>query len=149
MSLSFLVKQGCFDNDVMATVNQNAAQLNMGQGISLPVGLLSASGAITVGPGTYIITKAGVAALTLAAPTAGAPIFNAQGVNTGGGQDGTLIVVTSSTANAHTITATGLLQTGSANVNVATFAAQAGASIELMAYNGKWYVLSSNQITFS
>ncbi|MDE2022400.1 MAG: hypothetical protein KGI71_05830, partial [Patescibacteria group bacterium] len=59
---------------------------------------------------TYVITKAGVLAETLAAPTAGT-------------DDGLQIVVTSNTANAHTITATGLLQTGTASVNVATFAA--------------------------
>lgn len=101
-----------------------------------PIVLLTTNGALAVTSGNYVITKAGVLADTLAAPTAGT-------------QDGTLIVLTSSTANAHTLTATGLLQTGSANVNVATFAASAGASLTLMAYNGKWIVLSSNQITFS
>jgi hypothetical protein len=101
-------------------------------------GLLSASGA--VGPhapgATYLITKAGVAALTLAAPTVGVDDF-------------TVINLISTTAYAHTLTATGLLQTGSASVNVATFAAHAGASIRLMAYNGLWYVLAQNTITFS
>lgn len=98
---------------------------------------LSVNGAIP--PHTaanYVITKAGVLADTLAAPTATT-------------DDGIQIVVTSNTANAHTITATGLLQTGTASVNVATFAAQAGASLTLMAYQGKWNVLSSNGITFS
>jgi hypothetical protein len=55
----------------------------------------------------------------------------------------------SQTANAHTITATGLLNTGSASVNVATFAAFAGANVVLMAFNGKWNVISSVGITFS
>lgn len=98
---------------------------------------LGASGAITPSlPATYVITKAGVAAMTLAAPTAGT-------------DDGKIIVVTSDTANAHTITATGLLDTGSASVNVATFAAQKGAGVTLMAYNGRWKVLGSVGITFS
>ena len=57
--------------------------------------------------------------------------------------------MTSSTANAHTITATGLLQCGTAAVNVATFAAQAGAGLTLLAYNGKWIVQASVAITFS
>ncbi len=84
----------------------------------------------------YVITKAGVAAMTLAAPTAGT-------------DDGIEIVVTSDTANAHTITATGLLDTGTASVNVATFAAQKGAGVSLMAYNARWKVTASVGITFS
>ena len=73
---------------------------------------------------------------TLAAPTATT-------------DDGIVITVTSNTANAHTIQATGLLQTGTASVNLATFAAQPGAGLTLMAYQGKWNVLSSVGITFS
>jgi hypothetical protein len=98
--------------------------------------LLSASGAVQASGGDYVVTKAGVAALTLAAPTAAV-------------QDGAIIRISSTTANAHTLTATGLLQTGTASVNVATFAAQAGAGLTLMAYNGKWIVLYSVGITFS
>lgn len=98
---------------------------------------LSVNGAIPPHVGhTYVITKAGVLADTLAAPTATT-------------DDGIEIVVTSNTANAHTITATGLLQTGSASVNVATFAAQPGAGLTLMAYQGKWNVICSVGITFS
>jgi hypothetical protein len=85
---------------------------------------------------TYVITKAGVAAMTLAAPTTGT-------------DDGNEMTITSSTAFAHTITATGLLQTGSAAVNVATFNAQAGASLTLMAYAAKWIVLNANGVSFS
>jgi hypothetical protein len=98
---------------------------------------LTTNGAI--GPHTsahYIITKAGVLADTLAAPTATT-------------DDGLIIDIVSSTAYAHTVTATGLLGTGSASVNVATFAAYAGAGMRLMAYQGKWLVLSSVGITFS
>lgn len=99
--------------------------------------LLSINGAIPAHVGhTYVITKAGVLADTLAAPTATT-------------DDGIEITVTSNTANAHTITATGLLQCGTASVNVATFAAQAGAGLTLMAYQGKWNVLASVGITFS
>ena len=87
-------------------------------------------------PHTYVVTKAGVDAMTLAAPTATT-------------DDGLVIAITSSTANAHTLTATGLLQTGTASVNLATFAAQKGAGLTLMAYQGKWQVMSSVGITFS
>lgn len=100
------------------------------------VQVLTTNGALAVAGGTYVITKAGVLADTLAAPTAGI-------------QDGMIIMLSSTTANAHTLTATGLLQTGTASVNVATFAAQAGAGLTLMSYGGKWIVLASVGITFS
>lgn len=91
--------------------------------------------------GNYVINKAGVDAMTLAAPTAGAI--------SAGGDDGKIIELSSNTANAHTLTATGLLETGTASVNLATFAAQKGAGLRLMAYQGKWIVKSSVGITFS
>lgn len=98
---------------------------------------LTTNGAIPPHVGhTYVITKAGVLADTLAAPTATT-------------DDGIEITITSSTAFAHTLTATGLLQTGTASVNLATFAAQPGAGLTLMAYQGKWNVLASVGITFS
>lgn len=98
---------------------------------------LAVSGAID--PHTsnrYVITKAGVAALTIAAPTAGA-------------DDGMLLEITSSTANAHTVTATGLYADGAGHVNLATFAAQIGATLLLMAYQGKWYVQVAQGVTMS
>ena len=98
---------------------------------------ITASGAIAPHTGhTYVITQASASAQTLAAPTAGT-------------DDGIEITVTSASAYAHTITATGLLNTGSASVNTATFAAFAGAGLCLMAYNGKWNVISQIGITFS
>lgn len=87
-------------------------------------------------PHTYVVTKAGVDAMTLAAPTTGT-------------DDGLMITVVSSTANAHTITATGLFLCGTASVNLATFANQKGAGLTLMAYQAHWIVISSNGITFS
>lgn len=98
---------------------------------------LAASGAIDPHtPGRYIINKAGVAVLTLAAPVAGA-------------EDGLEIYVGSSTANAHTLTATGLFQDGAGHVNLATFAAQAGAGISLIAFNGKWIVTGLVGVTMT
>lgn len=99
--------------------------------------VISADGAVAPRtPATYVVTKAGVAAMTLAAPTATT-------------DDGLIICITSNTANAHTLTATGLFQCGTASVNLATFAAQKGAGLTIMAYQGKWNVLSSVGITFS
>jgi hypothetical protein len=115
----------------------SATTLTLSGGVVTPPTALTTNGAIAPHTAaTYVITKAGVLADTLAAPTAGT-------------DDGLEIVITSGTANAHTLTATGLLNTGSASVNVATFAAFAGAGITLMAYNGKWNVVASVGITFS
>lgn len=103
-------------------------------GSVLTLTALTTNGAISpTTPANYVITKAGVLADTLAAPTS----------------DGIVIVITSNTANAHTLTATGLLQCGTAAVNLATFAANAGAGLTLVSYSGKWNVLASVGITFS
>lgn len=103
-------------------------------------GFLTLSGTTDAVPphaaSTYFVTGAAIDAMTLAAPTPGA-------------DDGKQITLVSQTAYAHTLTATGLLQTGAAAVNVATFAAHAGASLTLEAYQGKWAVVSQNAITFS
>lgn len=89
---------------------------------------IAASGAIDPHtPGRYVITKGGVAALTLGAPVAGA-------------EDGLQITIYSDTAYAHTITTAGLLVTGTADTNVITFPAYAGGSVSLVAFQGKWIV---------
>jgi hypothetical protein len=104
--------------------------------VSNPITLASADGAIALVPGTVVITKTGsLAAMTLAAPTAA--------------QNGLTITVTSATAFAHTITATSLIEdgvTGGAKTT-ATFAAFAGATIVLVAYNLKWHTVSLKAVT--
>lgn len=102
------------------------------------VATIAADGAITIAQGVLVITKsASAAALTLAAPTAE--------------QGGTVMHITSRTAKAHVITATGLLAdgvTGGAK-DLATFAAFAGASISIVADNLVWNVLSLNAVVVS
>lgn len=112
--------------------------------ILLPDGQMtsySVNGAVTI-PTTpagvenfVVINKAGVCALTLGAPNAD--------------QNGVRLNFTSNTANAHTVTATGLFQTGAATVNLATFAANAGAGFVCEAVNGKWNIISQIGITFT
>jgi hypothetical protein len=103
-----------------------------------PFVLLSGSGAVPAHSAQrYIITLASAASLTLAAPT----------VTT---DDGNTITIISNTAFAHTLTATGLFNSGvSAAVNLATFAAFKGATIVLMAYQGRWDVVSLNGVVMS
>lgn len=101
--------------------------------------LIAANGAIdSHTQAQYLITKAGVAAMTLAAPTATTDDFKT-------------ITISSGTANAHTITVTaGVFYNGKSTYaadTVATFAAFPGASITLMAYQGHWVVVSTNGST--
>jgi hypothetical protein len=84
----------------------------------------------------FIITTGSADLATIAAPVKGA-------------DDNLSIAIYSSTAFAHTLTSTGNMSTGSANVNKATFAAFAGAGVTLRAYQGKWQVIGSTGITFS
>lgn len=101
-------------------------------GAVLTLTAITANGAIAPHtPANYIITKAGIAAMTLAAPTATT-------------DDGVLIYIASGTANAHTVTATGLYLTGTSAVNLATYAGIAGAAMLLMAYQAKWIVMWAN-----
>jgi hypothetical protein len=91
--------------------------------------------------GFIVIASSGVDAMTLVAPIAGD--FRE------GGQDGNTLFYIDTTGHAHTVTSTGNLVTNSANVNTATFSGTKGASLELRAYGGKWYVVASLGITFS
>lgn len=82
-------------------------------------------------PQTFAITKAGVAAVVLAAPSKA--------------QDGLNLRFTSLTANAHTITATGLVGDGASGSpeDLITFDAFIGATITLEAQNGIYNVVSN------
>lgn len=92
---------------------------------------------ITTNPGRRLITYTGGAlSITLATPVAKT-------------DDGKRIAIVNATSQQHTITATGILNNGSSNVNTATFAANAGGYLELVAYNAQWYVTSQQGVTFS
>jgi len=105
----------------------------------VPLTALSVNGAIPVASASYVITKAGVLADTLAAPPSSAA-----------GGDGIYITITSDNANLHTITFTGgTLDSGGAGVTTATFNAFKGASLDVQSYNGRWKVISSNGVNFS
>ena len=97
---------------------------------------LSASGAIAIPAGntSYHITKAGVAALTIADPVSGAP---------GTGDDGKRLTFISDTAFAHTLdnSAGSGFNGGGATVDVATFGGAKGDGMVIEAMGGKWYIV--------
>ena len=82
-------------------------------------------------PQNFAIVKAGVAAIVLAAPSKA--------------QDGLTLLYTSQTANAHTITATGLVGDGASGSpeDLITFDAFIGATITLQAQNGIYNVIAN------
>src|SRR5476651_1630405 len=77
----------------------------------------------------YLLSTAGVDAMTLAAPTAGA-------------DDGLGLLFINDTTNAHTLTCpSALFAGGAALATVATFKAFRGSTLQLRAWNGIWQVL--------
>lgn len=108
---------------------------NYGTGVDvMGVEVESADGAIGIKNGTAIITKSTAAALTLALPTAGA-------------DDGLVLRILSTTAAAHTITTPASGLNGASHI--ATFAGNIGSSVELVAYNGSWYMQNDIGCTLS
>lgn len=104
----------------------------------LPVVLASADGAITIKHGIVAITKAGVCALTLAAPTAGV-------------DDGKTLIIDATTAAAHTLTISGGLRGAGSGADVGTFGGAIGDGIMLYARNGAWYPVpgTNTNVTFA
>lgn len=94
----------------------------------------AASGAITQKSGLVTLSKAGVAAMTLADPVAIT-------------DDTKMLRIVSKTAFAHTVTLAGGFQ-GGAN-HVATFGGAIGDTLELIAIAGKWYQQPSINQTLS
>lgn len=106
-------------------------------GLKLPVELGAANGAIASTSGVVMLTKAGVAAMTLAAPTAGT-------------DDGKVLHIVAATANAHTVTQTSPgFNNGGAASDVATFGGAIGDNLVVVAYNGRWHVLALRNVTLA
>lgn len=109
--------------------------------VSRLVEAISANGAISIpdrGEKTVYITKGSAGAYTLAAPTSVV-------------HDGVRITIMSTTAFAHTVTATtvGTNDGGTAS-DVATFGAAKGNNLTLEAYAGDWWVVGTSVgVTFA
>jgi len=94
----------------------------------------SASGAIGITQGAAVITKSSAAAvMTLAAPTTGLPAA--------AGNNGQILRIVSTTAQAHTVTTPSNKING--NKAVLTYTG-VGDFAELIAYNAVWYLLASS-----
>lgn len=103
-----------------------------------PVLTVTADGAVAI-PSvntTYYCTKAGVAAMTLADPTATT-------------HDGLRLTFIATTANANTLTNTTGFGAGGGSLDVATFGGAIGDNIVIEAYQAKWYVVSTRNVTLA
>lgn len=112
---------------------------NVTGGIKQPVVEVTADGAIAVPTvdTKYVITKAGVAAMTIVDPTDVA-------------HDGITLTFISATANAHTLTrATTGFNDGGAGADVATWGGAKGDGIQITAWDGKWYVNFLRNVTLA
>lgn len=124
-------------------VTASAAELNKLDGVTSSTAELnltdkeaqtvSADGAITIKNGVVKVTKAGVAAMTLANPTDVT-------------DDNKELTILSTTAQAHTLTVTGGFGNGSTGEDVATFSGAIGDNINLKAYGGYWYITGAHQV---
>lgn len=115
-----------------------------------PINAAGSADVIPVKSCVVFVTKAGVDAMTLAAPVAGVyPSSNALGDILGApNDDGKEIYVVSTTLFAHTITTPANKINGSKHI--ATFGAlAAGNYIHFVAYGGSWWMLDSLNVTLS
>lgn len=118
----------------MALTTNVAPKDNAGSGsvAPTPFQVISADGAITLANGTVIVTKAGVAAMTIDNPPAEG-VHNLKIVSTG--------------AHAHTLTYTAGFGAGTTSRDVATWGGAINDGCELIGYGGVWYVLSTRNVT--
>lgn len=93
----------------------------------------TSSGAITVMPGVQYIGSAGALAMTLAAPTTA--------------QNGMIMILLASTAQAHTVTNTAGFGGGTTARDVATFGGAINDGFIFFANNGVWWVISTRNVT--
>lgn len=123
-----------------------SALLNLKKGVADSTDILnifevaSANGAISIpdrGSKTVFVTKAGVCAMTLTAPTATT-------------HDGVSITFVSTTAQAHTLTVAtaGMNDLGAAG-DVGTFGGAKGDGLTLIAYQGDWFITSNINVTLA
>lgn len=111
-----------------------AAQVDA-QGQTIVTASVDGALAIPTQDTLVLVQKAGVCAMTLAAPTTA--------------QDGLEVTILSATANAHTVTYTAGFYGDTTSSDVATFAAKVGASMTIQAQGGKWGVVSLANVTLA
>lgn len=93
------------------------------------------AGAITVKPGLSLIGSSGALSMTLASPALA--------------QNGMVMAIFASTAQAHTITTTGGFNGGTTSRDVCTLGGAIGDGLVIQAWGGTWYVLTKTNCTLA
>lgn len=94
---------------------------------------IAVSAAIAIQPGVSFIGSGGALAMTLASPTLA--------------QNGMVMYIIASTAQAHTVTYTAGFGGGTTARDVATFGGAINDELAIIAVNGTWWVLSTRNVT--
>lgn len=97
---------------------------------------LTSNGAINIKDGVVTLNKDGILAATLANPIATTDDFKR-------------LRIIAATANAHTVTVTGGFGGGGSGEDIATFSGVIGDTLSLIAYQGKWYITGTHQVTIA
>jgi hypothetical protein len=137
-AVSYTVIDTGITGDASVTPTLNTTCIQVGLAEQSLVTVYSANGAVTAF-GLGVITKAGVAVMTLAAPVAGA--------RSAGGMDGAVLNLVDTGGHAHTVTTGTNGYNGS--THIATFGGTVGNNMTVKAYNGVWYVTGANGVTLS
>lgn len=125
-----------FTGDVTGDVTGNVTGDVTGA-VQETVNAYASSSAISIASQVALITGGTALAMTLAAPTATT-------------HDGIIIRIISTTAQAHTITATTIgFNAGDAASDVATLGGAIGDGLTVVAYQGEWYVLNNTNATLA
>lgn len=116
-------------------MKRNLLNVKQGNPRKPPVQVAAANGAINILDGYVYLTKAGVAAMTLADPPKDA--------------NGVTLTILALTANAHTVSnaAGSGFNGGGAGADVGTFGGAVGDKLTVTAYNGVWYVVHNTNVT--
>lgn len=134
-------KAGALEGDTLYNLNRQTAPL---------AGILSGAADALALSGSYLVASTVVDAMTLGTPVAGSPSPIPGGAVTAptpGGQDGNILFVEDIGGHAHTITTAANIVNGSKHI--ITFNGTLGSFVELIAYNGVWYVTASSGISLS
>lgn len=132
---AYSVKEGSNSYLKFITTN-NAERVVLGKELVRLGSAASADGAITQKEGLVAVTKAGACAMTIADPTATTDDFK-------------VLTIISATAQAHTLDNSGGsgFNAAGAGGDVGTFGGAIGDGITLMAYQGKWLIVSKVNVT--
>lgn len=105
----------------------------LAEDLLLPTQVITGDGAITIKTGLVLLTKGSAAAITIAVPD----------------QDGQVLYVVTTTAQAHVITQGTVGFNAKGSSGTCTYTAAIGNAVMLVSYNGNWYAPVKTGVTLA